>query len=82
VQRACGVDSWIVAAALLAVLMLGVALPPSIAALGIFEGLSMLTLSVFNVPLETALAVGLLLHLVVSVPLLIGTALSWLIRSS
>jgi hypothetical protein len=82
VQRACGVDSWIAAAALLAVLMLGVALPPSIAALGIFEGLSMLTLSVFNVPLETALAVGLLLHLVVSVPLLIGTALSWLIRSS
>jgi hypothetical protein len=81
VQRACGVDSWIAAAALLAVLMLGVALPPSLAALGIFEGLSMLTLSVFNVPVETALAIGLLLHLVVSVPLLIGAALSWLIRS-
>jgi hypothetical protein len=81
VQRACGIDSWIAAATLLVVLMLGVALPPSIAALGILEGLSMLTLSIFNVPLETTLAIGLLLHLVVSVPLLISTALAWLIRS-
>lgn len=81
VQRACGVESWLAATTLLAVLMLGVALPPSIAALGIFEGLSMLTLSLYDIPVETALAVGLLLHLVVIVPLLICTALTWLNRS-
>jgi len=81
VQRACGIDSWLAATTLLVVLMLGVALPPSIAALGIFEGLSMLTLSLYNVPLETALAIGLLLHFVVIVPLLICTALTWLFRS-
>jgi uncharacterized protein (TIRG00374 family) len=81
VQRACGLDSWLAATTLLVVLMLGVALPPSIAALGIFEGLSMLTLRLYNVPLETALAIGLLLHLVVIVPLLICTALTWLFRS-
>jgi uncharacterized protein (TIRG00374 family) len=78
VQRAFGFDSWLAAAALLVVLMLGVALPPSIAAIGVFEGLSMLTLSTFGVPLETALAIGLLLHLVVTVPLVIGTAVLWL----
>lgn len=78
VQRAFGVDSWIAAVTLLAVLMIGVALPPSIAALGVFEGLSMLTLSIYGVPLETALAIGLVLHLVVVVPLMISTATLWL----
>jgi hypothetical protein len=41
----------------------------------------MLTLSTFGVPLETALAIGLLLHLVVMVPLIIGTAILWLLTS-
>jgi len=81
VQRTFGVESWIAATTLLVVLMLGVALPPSIAALGVFEGLSMLTLSIYHVPLETALAIGLTLHLVVIVPLAICTAISWLIRT-
>jgi uncharacterized membrane protein YbhN (UPF0104 family) len=80
VLRALHVDSWIAATTLLVVLMLGVALPPSIAALGVFEGLSMLTLSIYNVSLETALAIGLTLHLVVIVPLVICTAISWLVR--
>ncbi len=80
-QRACGIDSWSAATVLLVVLMLGIALPPSIAALGIFEGLSMLTLGIFNVSLETALAIGLLLHLVVILPLVIGTAFTWLFQS-
>jgi hypothetical protein len=80
VLRAFDIDSWIAATTLLAVLMLGVALPPSIAALGVFEGLSMLTLSIYHVSLETALAVGLTLHLVVIVPLVICTAISWLVR--
>ncbi|HTP07653.1 MAG TPA: lysylphosphatidylglycerol synthase domain-containing protein, partial [Anaerolineae bacterium] len=78
VQRAFGIDSWIAAATLLAVLMIGIALPPSIAAVGVFEGLSMLTLSLFSVPLETALAIGLVLHLVVLTPLITCTALTWL----
>ncbi len=77
VQRAFGIDSWIAAMTLLAVLMIGVALPPSIAALGVFEGLTMLTLRLYDVPLETALAIGLVLHLVVVVPLIISTAVLW-----
>jgi hypothetical protein len=81
VQRACGIESWIAATTLLAVLMLGVALPPSIAALGVVEGLSMLPLSIYDVPLETALAIGLTLHLVVIAPLTVSTTLAWLFRS-
>ena len=78
-QRAFGFDSWIAAATLLAVLMIGIALPPSVAALGVFEGLTMLTLSLYNIPLETALAIGLMLHLVVSVPLIISVAALWIL---
>ncbi len=65
VMRAYGVDSPPAALLLLAVLMVGVAVPPSIAALGVFEGLTMLSLSVFAVPAETALAIGVTLHLLI-----------------
>jgi uncharacterized protein (TIRG00374 family) len=75
VMRAFGVDAWPAALLLMAVLMVGVALPPSIAAVGVFEGLTILTLRVVNVPAETALAIGLTLHLVIFVPPLIGAAL-------
>lgn len=78
VQRAFGLDSWLAALTLLVVLMIGIALPPSIVAVGIFEGLSMLTLSVWGVSVETALAIGLVLHLVVISPLISSTALVWL----
>jgi uncharacterized membrane protein YbhN (UPF0104 family) len=78
VLRAFGLESWIVALTLLVVLMLGVALPPSIAAVGVFEGLSMLTLNLFGISLETALAIGLALHLVVIAPLIITTSIVWL----
>lgn len=81
VQRAFGFASWIAAMSLLVVLMIGIALPPSIAALGVFEGLTLLTLSIYHVPLETALAIGLMLHLVVASPLVICTTLTWLFRS-
>ena len=77
VLRAFGYASWIAALTLLVVLMLGVALPPSIAAVGVFEGLSMLTLSLFGISPEIALAVGLMLHLVVLVPLIITTIILW-----
>jgi len=81
VLRAYGVDNWIAATALLVVLMIGVSLPPSIAGVGVYEGLTMLTLQFFGLPLETALAIGITLHLVVAAPLIIGTAWSWLIMS-
>jgi uncharacterized membrane protein YbhN (UPF0104 family) len=80
VLRAYSVEDWLAAAALLAVLMIGVAVPPSIAGLGIFEGLTMLTLQAFGLSLETALAVGVTLHAVIVVPLIVGTAWSWLTR--
>jgi hypothetical protein len=78
VMRAYAVDSWLAAMTLLVVLMLGLALPPSIAGIGVFEGLTMLTLRAFNVPLNIALAIGITLHGVVVVPLFIVTGLAWL----
>jgi uncharacterized membrane protein YbhN (UPF0104 family) len=78
VLRAYGVEDWIAAAALLAVLMIGVNLPPSIAGVGVFEGLTMLTLQAFGIPVETTLAIGITLHGVVVVPLIAGMAWSWL----
>jgi uncharacterized protein (TIRG00374 family) len=81
VLRAYGVEDWSASTALLVVLMIGVSLPPSIAGVGVFEGLTMLTLQFFGIPLETALAIGVTLHIVVAVPLIIGTAWSWLIMS-
>jgi uncharacterized membrane protein YbhN (UPF0104 family) len=68
VMRAVGIDSWPAAMLLMVVLMVGVALPPSIAALGIFEALTVLTLSAFDIDGNTSLAVGLLLHMVIFVP--------------
>ena len=77
VMRAFGVRSWPAAMFLMAVLMVGVALPPSIAALGVFEALTVLALGVFKVPGDTALAVGLTLHVVVfAPPALIGPLLA------
>ena len=78
VLRAYAVDSWLAATTLLAVLMLGLALPPSIAGVGVFEGLTMLTLHAFAVPLNTAFVIGLTLHAVIVVPLLISTGLVWI----
>ncbi len=75
VLRAYGVDSWSAAMLLVVVLMVGVALPPSIAAIGVFEGLTILTLSAFNIPIELALAIGIVLHLVIFVPPLIALGL-------
>ncbi|HLF27041.1 MAG TPA: lysylphosphatidylglycerol synthase transmembrane domain-containing protein [Anaerolineae bacterium] len=75
IMRAFGIDSWPAAMALMAVLMVGVALPPSIAALGIFEALTVLTLGVFGVPSETALAIGVTLHVIIFVPPIITGSL-------
>ena len=78
VLRAYNVDSWLAAITLLAVLMLGLALPPSIAGIGVFEGLTLLTLYAFAVPLNSALAIGVTLHGVIIITLFISTGLAWL----
>jgi uncharacterized membrane protein YbhN (UPF0104 family) len=55
-------------------LMIGITLPPSIAALGLFEGVTISALGAVNVPLETALAIGLILHVVIFAPAVIGAS--------
>lgn len=72
VMRACGVESWSGALLLMVALMIGITLPPSIAALGLFEGVTIAALGAVNVPLETALAIGLALHGVIFAPPVIG----------
>lgn len=72
IMHAFGIDSLPAAMLLLSVLMIGIALPPSIAALGIFEGLSILALGSFGVPNETALAIGIVLHVATFLPAVIG----------
>jgi uncharacterized membrane protein YbhN (UPF0104 family) len=81
VMRGFGIDSWRAALLLIAVLMIGVTLPPSIAAIGLFEGLTILTLSVFGVLYDTALAIGVALHLVIFMPPVIAAGLLVIINS-
>jgi uncharacterized protein (TIRG00374 family) len=71
IMRAFNIDSLPAAMLLLAALTIGTALPPSIAALGIFEGLAILTLGSFGVANETALAIGLVLHVAIFLPAVI-----------
>jgi uncharacterized protein (TIRG00374 family) len=75
-MRAFGVDSGLAALFLLIVLMVGITLPPSIAALGIFEAISILALGAFGVAAEKALAIGLMLHALIIVSLMVATSLS------
>ncbi len=56
-------------------LMLGSSVVPVPGRLGIFEGITVAVLALFDVQQEMALAAGLLLHLVVQVPPLLGAAL-------
>ncbi len=77
VLRAFGVVSLSAALILIVVLMVGVALPPSIAAIGVFEGLTILTLNAFDVSIETGLAIGITLHSVIFVPPVLAAALLW-----
>jgi len=72
VMRAYGVDAWHGALLLMVALMIGITLPPSIAALGVFEGVTISALGAVNVPLETALAIGLTLHVVIFAPAIVG----------
>lgn len=77
VMAAFGVHSWPAAMFLMAVLMVGVALPPSIAAIGVFEASTVLALGVFGVSAEIALAIGITLHLIVfAMPAFFGVLLA------
>lgn len=75
VMRAFGVQSPVAAIFLLAALMVGNAVVPTPARLGVFEGLCVVSLGLFDVPYDLALAIGLVLHLVVMGPPLIAAGL-------
>ncbi len=71
VMRAFGVNLPVAALFLLVALMVGNAVVPTPARLGVFEGLCVVSLGLFDVPYDLALAIGLVLHLVVMGPPLI-----------
>jgi uncharacterized protein (TIRG00374 family) len=71
VMRAFGVNLPVAAVFLLAALMVGNAVVSTPARLGVFEGLCVVSLGLFGVPYDLALAIGLVLHLVVMGPPLI-----------
>lgn len=71
---AFGIPSAAAALFLLAALMVGGTVPTP-GRLGLFEGICLLSLGLFQVPTDLALAVGLVLHAVVMGPPLVGAAL-------
>ena len=73
VLAAFGIPSPTAALFLLAALMVGGAVPTP-ARLGVFEGVCVISLALFGVSRDLALAVGLVLHLVVMGPPLLGAA--------
>ena len=75
ILRAFGIPSVPAALFLLAALMVGGAAVPAPGRLGVFEGICVVSLALFGVPADRALAVGLVLHLVVMGPPLIAAAL-------
>ncbi|MFN2110240.1 MAG: lysylphosphatidylglycerol synthase domain-containing protein, partial [Anaerolineae bacterium] len=72
VMRAFDVNLPVAAIFLLATLMVGNAVVPTPARLGVFEGICVVSLGLFEVPDDVALAIGLVLHLVVMGPPLIA----------
>jgi uncharacterized protein (TIRG00374 family) len=75
VMRAFGVNLPVAAVFLLATLMVGNAVVPTPARLGVYEGICVVSLGLFDVPYDVALAIGLVLHLVVMGPPLITAGL-------
>lgn len=72
VMRAFDVNLPVAAVFLLATLMVGNAVVPTPARLGVFEGICVVSLGLFDVHDDLALAIGLVLHLVVMGPPLIA----------
>jgi uncharacterized protein (TIRG00374 family) len=67
---------------LLVVLMTGAVLPSSPLQLGVFHYLCVLTLSIFGVERNVALSYGVLLHLVVYLPIVVGGVLGLWVENS
>lgn len=62
---------------LMVALMLGSAVVPTPGRLGVFEGISVVVLRLFDIPVDRALAIGLVLHVVaLGPPILIGAVLA------
>lgn len=77
VMAAFGITSLPAAILLLAGLMIGGAIVPTPGRLGIFEAICVMCLAVFAVPYDTAVAIGLVLHVVVmGPPLVVGALLA------
>ena len=74
VLAAFGISSGAAAFFLLVALMVGGAVPTP-GRLGIFEGICVVSLALFGIPRDQALAAGLVLHLVVMGPALLSAAL-------
>ncbi|MBN1487942.1 MAG: flippase-like domain-containing protein [Anaerolineae bacterium] len=75
-MRAFGIHSLAAAIFLFVALMLGGAVVPTPGRLGVFEGICVVSLALFGIQNDAlALAVGLVLHLIVMVPPLLGAAL-------
>jgi uncharacterized protein (TIRG00374 family) len=74
ILAAFGVPSITAAILLLAALMAGAAVPIP-GRLGVFEGICVVSLALFDVPRDQALAVGLVLHAVVMVPPLVAAVI-------
>ncbi|MDY6878134.1 MAG: lysylphosphatidylglycerol synthase transmembrane domain-containing protein [Chloroflexota bacterium] len=74
VLEAFGIPSVIAALFLLAALMVGGTVPTP-GRLGIYEGICVVSLALFDIPRDQALAVGVVLHLVVMGPPLVAAAL-------
>jgi uncharacterized protein (TIRG00374 family) len=75
VMRAFGIQSVPGAILLLATLMLGASAVPTPGRIGVFEGITVVSLAQFDVDANLALAIGLVLHLVVMGPPLVLAAL-------
>lgn len=75
VMRAFGVNTPVGALFLHVGLMVGVAVVPTPARLGVFEGICVVALGFFDVSYDVALAIGLVLHLVVMGPPLVAAGL-------
>jgi len=80
VLAAFGIPSTAAALLLMATLMASAPVPVP-ARLGIFEGVCVVSLALFDIPFDQALAVGLLLHLIVMAPPLLAAALLALWRA-
>lgn len=67
---------------LMVVLQMGIAVPSLPGRVGVFEGLCIVVLALFNVGPDAAFAVGLVLHVVVFVPpTLLGLYYAWRVRA-